>query len=388
MKKEISIDFVVDADLKDFKRTRASVGYNITCPFCGGKNKFNVAPTKNVARCAKCGNGNDPLKGFNAVSLHAKLTNLSYKEAYKDLCDRWEGLKSDVKVSYTLPKKESNKILLMPVSLRNEVYNELLKKTNLKSKHKASLLKRGLDLKAIEKNCYKSLATQKTKSLSDEVIKSLSPKTKNYIRTDHRTFNVVYAVPGFVNLFTKKQDMVKAGEGILIPVRNLLGEIEGFQIRHDKYEENFPKYTWFSSSGEKGGIGVSEINNIHHAGFDEYYKTHKHYPQTVTLTEGALKADVASFLSKKPFIAVMGVANLKKLMDELISLKNLGCKNLILAFDMDYRTKKEVKSSMRKCISIVKEAGLNLAIAEWDEAYKGIDDALLEKKPIKIKKLF
>lgn len=384
-KTEYGIQFVVDQDLpKDtFKRTRAAIGFNITCPFCGGKNKFNVNP-KGFARCAKCGDGHDSSKGFDAIKLHSVLTGMNRKEAEQDLNKRWQGLPSDAQVKYLQPDIPEATEKIMPIELRNEFYKSYLKCLKLKKSHYQNLIDRGLSKEFIIKEGFKSLHDDKnTNELTNKIVDNLDATTKRYLKQDFNKLNVRYAVPGFSKLFTKNQNIVTyQNDGFLIPVRRITGEIEGFQIRHDdnvSKNEKFTRYSWLSSSFVEGGIGTKDLKNIHHTGFDTFIEKYGKHPETVYLTEGCLKADIASQLCGRPFIALMGVNNISQLADELQAQKNMGCKNICVAIDMDYRDKKEVNQALKKIMKIIREAGLHAILAEWCNEYKGIDDYLLAK---------
>lgn len=398
-KNQFGICFVVDQDLpKDkFKRARAAIGFNITCPFCGGKNKLNINP-KGFARCAKCGDGHDSSKGFDAIKLHSALTGLTRKDAENDLNKRWQGLPSDAQVKYLQPVIPEASEKIMPIELRNNFYKTYLNCLVLKKTHYQNLIARGLDEEFIIKEGFRSLHGKKeTKELTNKIVISLDSDTKKYLKQDFNKLNVRYAVPGFCKLFTKSQDLVTyQNDGFLIPVRRITGEIEGFQIRHDEKNktEGFTRYSWLSSSFADGGIGTKELKNIHHVGFDAYQEKYNKYPRTIYLTEGCLKADVASYLCKRPYIALMGVNNVSQLSEELIMQKNLGCKNVCVVIDMDYRQKKEVNQALKKIITIIRESGLHVLLGEWNSNYKGIDDFLLARKKketsdkITFKKLF
>lgn len=376
MKNEISIDFVIEHDLKDYKKSNATNGYNLNCPLCGGKKKFHVDIYRNLARCAKCGNGIDSIKGFNPITLHAKLTGLSTKDAYKDLCKIWQGLPSKTKVIYKQKKPQKPSTEIMPSNLRDSFYRTMLKNLFLKKEHLSNLLKRGLDKKTIIKTGYKSIFIGNTKKFTDSIIEELPNDTKKYLKEEFAQNKKRYSVPGFYNLFTKKQNFVNCSPGFLIPVKNALGEIEGFQIRHDNENEN--RYTWLSSSYVDGGV-ETKIRNIHHVGFDEYYKTFGKEPRIVYLTEGPLKGNIASYFTKRPFIAIPGLSNVSQLKEECEYLRRMDCESIYLCIDMDYRNKKEVAQATKKIISIIKQTGLEVYMGSWSAKYKGIDDFLLAR---------
>lgn len=397
MAKNISLDFVIEQDLPNAVKAKAAGGYNITCPFCNGKNKFHIDTLHGVARCAKCGDGESVDGGHNSVTLHAKLTGLSTKDAYKDLCNRWKGLSSDVQVKYIQPPAPPVKLVLLPECYRNEVNNNLLNELDLCEIHKNDLLQRGLSESVIKRNCYRSIYNNiDGKKIARSVAKQISDKDKKEIKAYFKRTNIKYGVPGFINFLEKEQEfMTPKYNGYLIPVKNLLGEIQGFQIRNDKLSDNasqdekynYAKYTWLSTSYDKNGMGISDINNIHHTNNFKDYLSKNTFPKTIYLTEGPLKADIAAEFAKRCFIALPGVSNVSKLPSELETLKVFGAEQILVCLDMDYRNKKEVKMALKKIISIIRQSGLSASLVEWDEKYKGIDDFLLARENDKTLKL-
>ena len=155
------------------------------------------------------------------------------------------------------------------------------------------------------------------------------------------------------------------------------------QIRFDPLPENAPeeekdryhRYAWFSSAGWKQGCSVRGVSQIHFAGFSS---EEEQTPETVGLTEGALKADVASAISGKPFIALIGVGNQEQLPSVLGYLKDHGTKRISVFVDMDLYENAHVASALKGIEEKVTLSGLEFAAWSWDRNYKGIDDWLLE----------
>lgn len=353
--KEIPIEYVVDLDLPNIKRRKASAGFDITCPFCKGRYKLHINPNKGFARCAKCGDGNNPEKGFNSIKLHAKLTGKSTKEAYEDLMSKWTGKPQKTKTKYDVEKDE-NQNIIMPIDLLNKFNVNVINKLQITNKHINNLIERGLDKPTIKANGYRSLRTLTTK----EITSFFNP----------RGIKKNWGVPGFYDLSTSPKMVDVTNTGILIPVVDIDGNITSFQIRHDSGET---RYSWLSSTYVKTGVSLTGNNNIHHVGFIKNKKYNRVY-----LTEGALKADVASFLSKKPFIGITGVSNTKQLSDDLNKLRlKYSTNEIVVCIDMDYRDKKEVAVALKRICQIIKDENIKCKIATWDINYKGIDDYLL-----------
>ena len=134
-------------------------------------------------------------------------------------------------------------------------------------------------------------------------------------------------VPGFFRTEDGNWALTGLPRGILIPVRNVCGQIQGLQLRKDNSVKR--KFRWVSSMGEKDGCGAE-------------CWTHLAGPATETLilTEGPMKADVIHALTGFSVLAVPGVnAALYALLDKL---------------DLTYST------------------------YLWDPRYKGLDDYIWE----------
>ena len=173
----------------------------------------------------------------------------------------------------------------------------------------------------------------------------------------------------------------KSISGYFVPVKDCYGRISGMQIRYDnlpenateKQIENYHKYAWYSSSEKETGCPVTGIENVHHT-----FTVDGAAPKTVYLTEGCLKADIASAISGKPFIALIGVNNVSQLPQELKYLKENGTQLIKVAVDMDYRDKPNVAKALANIMQIIGEAGLESVLLTWPSEYKGIDDFLAE----------
>ena len=337
------IDFVVEEDLAKtpgFRTWKASgSSYDITCPFCGAKRKMNINTEKNVARCNKCGGGG----GYNSITLHAALTGLSNKESFRDLMNRWGGLESDHKA--VLQKKDfSSKPTVIPADIktRDTVYRTLLSKLTLSEAHRKDLMKRGLSAQEIEDGLYKTVPAIGLHTLAYECIFETAIIEKLMAHKD-------WGIPGFCDLRDPKRvSLQKRKNGFFIPVIQKDGFISGMQIRYDNLSpkatdydrEHYKKYSWYSSSERETGCSVTGCENIHFAGnWDKV-------PKEICLTEGVLKADIASALSKKPFLGLVGVNNIRQLYPTLNELYEKGAETVKIYVDMDYREKKEVAAAL------------------------------------------
>ena len=349
------------------------------CPFCGSRTAFSMDTINNAWHCFACGE-----KG-NSITLYSKLKKVSNKDAYKALLNLAEE-------EHIATEEEKAKKPVLTYK-RFEANLSLLNNLNLSKDHEENLLNRGLTKEDIVRLNYKTLDVQ---SMSYDEKDSLTKKVFENVEK----LEANERIPGFYDLNTDKPKIAWQQRGFLIPVRNIRREIEGFQIRHDSLPDNatenqkalFHRYGWFTSGGKSSGIRVSGIGNIHHAG-TWYYSTKVN---SVFITEGALKADIAATLldrmePKKPhlFLGLTGVQNVSQLKEELQLLANFQLREVKLCVDMDYLTNKNVKQALENIKKIVQEVhyiddngnpvSLNYTIVKWNPEYKGIDDFLSAK---------
>lgn len=321
---------------------------NVLCPWCDETHRkeghMYINPVKNTFICHKCG------RQGNALQLYALLTNQNTKEAYKELTKDNFSI-SELKNIYK-PITTKEKVIATDEQ-RDKVYREFLSILTLKDKHKQDLLRRGLSELAIKNNYYKSLDLSKDERI--EVCKKLLEKGLN-----------LKGISGFFKHKTTGEWDFISYKGYAIPVKNLQGQIVGLQVRMEEGQDS--KYRWFSSS-IAGEYGTSAESRLHVAGI---------YSDEIYITEGALKADVASYLLGQTFIGLAGVsANHKEL---LSVLKELKIQKIYIAFDMDLINKIEVRNNLFKIANMLKQNNFNFKVLKWNEKYKGIDDYLLSRK--------
>jgi hypothetical protein len=140
-------------------------------------------------------------------------------------------------------------------------------------------------------------------------------------------------------------------KGMLIPVRNLSGDVIALLLRQDHGDA---KYLWVSSAGGSGPSPGSPC----------------HVPRGIAaptrelrVTEGALKADVAYVLSGLPTVGVPGVGNWKNVPS---LLKSAGVEKVYISFDMD--GKKVTYSAAEALAFRLADMGLQVYGEVWEHA--------------------
>lgn len=386
--------------LDEPKRGKSS---DIDCPFCKSKKKLNInnAPNKKVARCNKCG------WSGGMLAFHRDLNGLlNNKDAKQDIEQKLGIVPNTVqykqrsRVVREAAKKASETEITLPIEERNKRYNHMSSLLSLAEDHKENLIKRGLKEGFIEARGYKTLPVNED----------------SLIRLPRRMMADGYSVKNLPGFYLDEADnntykLRKFARGILIPVRNLNGYVEGFQIRKDDdkvprkihkddytgeviKDENgrpiyFPynKFNSLSTPSEDFKDGGKMHSVCHYAGayiFDEDRK--KLVPviekNSIKFTEGPLKADVFYALTGEPMLGILGVNNskqLKAMLEQLLSYyPNIDTVECCL--DMDYLSNKKVANALKKLEEMVKELGLKYIHRTWNPDYKGVDDFALAVK--------
>lgn len=216
--------------------------FTAICPFCGAAmGHFYLTPVHgqyyNVYKYVKCN------KHGSALELYAELHNCSTKDAFKELIGYQvqSSVLHSIEKSLVMEKIKQHE--LAPLENRNQVYQD----KEIKKIICWKIMKEGLNLKGI---------------------------------------------PGFYTDYYGKFTFWTPKEGgFLVPVMDSEERIQGCQIRKDNVSKK--KYPWFSSSYMENGS--------HTSGFIHVHWNKSHSAKKVVITEGPLKATVASILSNTTF---------------------------------------------------------------------------------------
>lgn len=410
MKKQTPFTITDVADLLSIQRLQGGTedSFGVVCPFCNdirGKCNFCVAKDgeiKNVYHCYHCG------AAGNMLTLYVELTGLCgedrYKNAYWEIKERLAAGDSSIrKISYQSgyqrKKRESKKEMEVDPAYLNAIYHAMIAMLDLKESHKRQLRKRGLsdaDIKLMFQNGYRSTNAEDSVSIARRLIKS--------------GFSLK-GIPGFFVNRNGDWDTAfyPSNEGMLCPVYTVDRKIAGFQIRLDRPSKK-RKYLWFTSSGLDRGTSSKSP-----AGLSGVIKENE-----VWVTEGILKAQIASLQSGRAYIGTPGVSNYKGLQRILCELKAKGLETVYECYDMDKmlcldcrmdydrscdrcvyekhafsdyvcprksQKRDMIRGGCLKLYDICRELDLNCLRVTWDiseaglwnGSYKGIDDWLMRK---------
>ena len=322
--------------------------YYVACPCCDdhpGKRHLNINLVKDVFRCPRCG-----FSG-GVFDLYAHYAGIDRSKAREALLERLnvQGYSSATRESK--PRYvEVAECPITDIDTRHETYNAFLEQLSLASDHKENLLGRGLSSDEITRLGYKSTPYMGTAAIARQLI------------SDGR---YLAGVPGFYRAEDGTWSFANEGRGILIPVRDLNGRIQGLQIRRDNVQKR--KFRWVSSVGKKDGCKAESWTHLSGS-----------LQQTIILTEGPMKADVISYLTGNTVLAVPGVNALAQLEKTLEYLREKGTENIMTAFDMDFLINPHVQNGYRELTMLLSRMGLQFGTYLWDPKYKGLDDYIWE----------
>lgn len=362
------MDFVLKLDLPTAKLYNGGSKEEVCldCPLCGKKRKLYINRAKSTFYCqsANCVGH----EGGGVLKLHQLLTGLpDTKAAMKELSKAMKGLTEEEKKALEERKKSASKcsadseMKAANIETRNAVYDRMLDNLSLAVIDRTDLIKRGLNDEAIKKFKIKS-----TPVLVNSIARKMLGDNYDFCVAEYAKYGS--NIPGLYYC-DHEIKMVKLKPGILIPVIDRNGRIAMCQIRRrplpknatQAQKDNYHKYSQLASSWKDTGCNTNGIVKIHHVGFDfenDGLPT-KHTPAQVCLTEGCLKADVASFLeNNKAYIAVLGVNNLKSLPDEFKWLFEHGTRSIRLRFDMDFIDNAAVSKAYYDVNDMLQELGV------------------------------
>lgn len=326
--------------------------FNIPCPYCdsgrkkGGKH-LNISLQKDMYNCPKCG-----FSGGMAA-LYAFYCGCSKEEA-------WERIRAELSAPTVTVRKSSKTVYtntddfptessLAAIEVRDKTYRLLLEMLTLSSDHFDNLRNRGLTDMEIERLGYRTSIPYGCKAITEKLIEAGTE---------------VKGVPGFYQDKDGAWTFIRAKRGILIPMRDLQGRIQGLHLRLDKPIED-RKFLWFSSAGYREGCGAKNFPNFSGKPND-----------VVLLTEGGMKGDIIHSISGMTVIGMPGVNALEFTRPVLTNLKEIGTQRIMTVFDMDMFRNHVVMKAYKKLCQMIEEIGLPYGTYLWDPRYKGLDDYL------------
>lgn len=302
--------------------------------------------------------------GYSIRTEHKNGVDMQYFEeqlglvytAYEELCKIFGQDGSEPVHKYKRKSRpiETVELPIASAEVRDNTYSNLLSLLTLCPTHQSALKERGLKSEEMERLCYRTTPTTRLKRIVTELLERGC---------------ILDGVPGFYCQKDSGQWVLDIrGSGIMLPDRNLLGQIEAIQVRLDKvYNQKFYNLT----------------------SVDQYYGTQSkccpHYvgvhegDEVVCLTEGVMKSDLAySFAQGSPyecgFVGLTGIPSYSQYERALEELDSIGVKRINVMVDSDYQVKEEVRKARDRYIEMGAAAGFEMAPITWTQKQKGVDD--------------
>ncbi len=385
---------------KSPKAKPGASSYMVRCPFCGngGSNDYHMSiNTKlNAYHCFKCGGGE---KGTGTLDLYARVrfgerhTKGPSGNGKKLLNSLMNELGSSAARQYRSSVYRAAPVEPPAPSVRaaldvklDAAFSAMLALPCLKlsAQHRENLRRRGMDDTSIDRNGYATMPHNASWAKAFPAISELYDRERlgeekdKFGKLQNTPRNYILAglylaeqliskgiklkgVPGAFLL--KGHWCMMYTPGMLIPTRNIKGEIVALQTRTDRGNL---RYLTYSASG----LPYAVSSNISRTHFPLGNAAPKEASE-VLITEGPLKADIAVSLYEVPvfFIAIHGVSNTKELNTIFRSLAMDGVPCVNNALDMDKILNTNVRKQSRDICRKARNAGLQMVQKVWDRDY-------------------
>lgn len=256
--------------------------------------------------------------------------------------------------------------------------------TILYENHYENLIKRGLNRDMInnigcfsvptnKKITYSNYQCSLRTAIVNELLKTFSPKT--LIRVPgFRKVEIAGKKPyiTFKNTMKDNNDKFIDIDGFFIPYFDYLGRLVGMQYRLtvpriDSKGKSI-RYLWYATKENSCGSPI------------DYHIPQKiNIDNAILITEGALKAKIASEKLGIRSLAEAGVSNYRRLITELQLIEKHENKKykILLALDMDKYSNSDVAAAEISTVTTLKSLGYSVTLLEWNISEgKGIDDKL------------
>ena len=232
------------------------------------------------------------------------------------------------------------------IDVRDATYRALLDMLSLASDHRANLQSRGLSEQVIAAKGYKTTPVAGWRSFARRL-------------QDKGLY--LSGVPGFYRDSDGRWTFADVQRGILIPVRDVQGRIQGLQVRRDNAERR--KFRWISSAERQDGCKAEGWTHL--AGGVQ---------EEILLIEGPMKADIVNYLTGMTALSIPGVNSLTQLQKSLNELKELGVRRVMTCFDMDMMRNPHVQKGFCALLWTLDGIGIEFGTYLWNPYYNGLDD--------------
>ncbi len=242
----------------------------------------------------------------------------------------------------------------------DRVYRALLARLPLDEGDRAELLRRGLPAEHITRGTYRTLPERGRAAIARELVSTFGE-------------GLARRVPGIVWRTDDGRGWwsVARSPGLVIPVRDLAGRIVALKVRRRDPCDG-ARYHYVTSA-PKGGPAALAAVHVPAAALELRASA-----KCLVITEGELKADVATALSGRPVVSVPGVGRWRAGVE---AAQAWGARVVAVAFDADAATNPDVARHLRALLAALGAEGFDARLWRWDPAEgKGLDDVLLARR--------
>ena len=327
-------------------------GKHHPCPKCGGKDRFRLIDAGAGAvycnQCFNSGNGD----GLAAIAWMRGWD-------FKDTC-------REVAAHLGLNGKPQTQLIPAPIAAKapepkradpdslDRAYSLLLLRLSLSDAHREALRRRGFTNEHIDAGGYRTWDPADCQGAVAAVIAELGPAMEG--------------IPGF------HDGRLAAAAGLLIPARDHTGRIIALKVRPDQVGDG-PKY-FYVSAAKQGGPST---------GAPPHVPVGVRGPlDVVRITEGELKADLATALSGMATISFPGAQQwriVQPIVAALVGTNAPGQRRIRFAFDADAATNQSVGKALFEAVEFFIGDGYSVELERWSPSDgKGIDDVLAAGK--------
>jgi hypothetical protein len=239
----------------------------------------------------------------------------------------------------------------------DHVYRALLAAPELRlaGTHRQQLHARGLDDASIELDMYRSLPARCRAGMVRRLQKRFDTE-------------LLLTVPGIVVKDGPhgRYLTVSGLPGLLVPVVSVAEQMVGVVVRPDDPGEG-GKYRWLSTGNAGARVHVPAGNKA---------------SARAVIVEGSLKANVCVALADADENvsgrAIIGLPGCIVTTEAISTLRELDCRDVLLALDADVRTNPTVARAQRDGLALLNRSGFTGGILCWPaDGGKGLDDLLL-----------
>lgn len=256
---------------------------------------------------------------------------------------------------------------------KHSVYKAYLSALGLETRHFSNLIKRGLNSEQINNAQYVSKPSNNSKT------------AQNALGIIENQFKLKGIAGFYIDPKTKHRSQ-SGVSGTMIPVRDCNGKINSLICRVDKPNKDKwgnikGKYLAFSSNGKPEGEKVWQTTHCPIV----TGTARKVSSTTVRITEGILKADIATALGDFYCLGMHGLNPSKDLGNVL---EELEISTIIVCLDAGEDENSDILLSKKKLFKLADDIGIDVYFETWDPQYgKGIDDVFVNGHADKIRRL-